>query len=172
MVPEKAGQHRRGRYAACESGDDRQKEQRMKKPPEIIPGTKAKIAAQAEDVHSACAEEGAPQRDIPEAVSWGGRLAAGFVWLYGKLISPLYAPTCRYSPTCSSYAREAFYRHGFFKGCYLSTARILRCHPWAGPHWHDPVPKRFAWRDILGYKRKQSEKSGTEHSAPPDQSAE
>ena len=68
---------------------------------------------------------------------------APFVFLirfYQVCISPLKGgPSCRFTPTCSQYALEAFRRHGPFKGFYLSLRRILRCHPWGG-HGYDPVP--------------------------------
>lgn len=50
--------------------------------------------------------------------------------LYRKYISPLKTkPTCRFIPTCSEYALEAYKIHGFFKGTVLSVWRILRCNP-------------------------------------------
>jgi len=58
---------------------------------------------------------------------------------YRKLISPLLPDTCRFHPSCSAYAEEAVRRHGFFRGFYLSTRRVLRCHP-LNPGGHDPVP--------------------------------
>lgn len=68
---------------------------------------------------------------------------APFVFLirfYQVCISPLKGgPSCRFTPTCSQYALEAFRKHGPFKGLYLSVRRILRCHPWGG-HGYDPVP--------------------------------
>lgn len=58
---------------------------------------------------------------------------------YQVCISPLKPPTCRFTPTCSQYALEAFRRHGPFKGLYLAVRRLLRCHPWGGSGY-DPVP--------------------------------
>ncbi|MCK4941482.1 membrane protein insertion efficiency factor YidD [candidate division WOR-3 bacterium] len=48
---------------------------------------------------------------------------------------------CRFEPTCSSYAIEAFREHGTLKGTVLSIWRILRCNPFFSGGW-DPVPKR------------------------------
>lgn len=61
------------------------------------------------------------------------------VRFYQIAISPLKPPTCRYNPTCSSYALEALKRYGLFKGGLLAIRRIMRCHPWGG-HGYDPVP--------------------------------
>ena len=71
---------------------------------------------------------------------------APFIFLirfYQTCISPLKQPCCRFTPTCSQYALEAFRKHGPFKGLYLTVRRILRCHPWGG-HGYDPVPYRKA----------------------------
>jgi putative membrane protein insertion efficiency factor len=61
------------------------------------------------------------------------------VRLYLICISPFKASCCRFTPTCSSYAREAFLLHGAIKGAMLSFRRICRCHPWGGSGY-DPVP--------------------------------
>ena len=59
---------------------------------------------------------------------------------YKYLISPLIGKSCRYEPTCSTYALEAFSKYGFFIGFKLSLFRIIRCNPWGG-YGYDPVPK-------------------------------
>ena len=59
--------------------------------------------------------------------------------VYKYMISPMFPSACRYTPTCSSYALEAFQKHGPIKGLWLTTKRVLSCHPWGG-HGHDPVP--------------------------------
>ncbi len=60
--------------------------------------------------------------------------------IYQRFVSPLLPPTCRYTPTCSDYAKEAIERFGVFKGSWLATKRILRCHPLAKGGF-DPVEK-------------------------------
>ncbi|MEN8189832.1 MAG: membrane protein insertion efficiency factor YidD [Thermodesulfobacteriota bacterium] len=57
---------------------------------------------------------------------------------YRYLISPLFPPSCRFTPTCSSYALTAIECHGVFKGGYMAVRRILRCHPFS-PGGYDPV---------------------------------
>jgi len=61
------------------------------------------------------------------------------VYFYRYSISPLIAPRCRYTPTCSEYAIEAVKKHGVIKGGWLAIKRISSCHPWGGSGY-DPVP--------------------------------
>jgi putative membrane protein insertion efficiency factor len=49
---------------------------------------------------------------------------------YRYFISPLLGNRCRFYPSCSEYAEEAYQRFGVVKGSYLSTKRLLKCHPW------------------------------------------
>ncbi|MCD7728112.1 MAG: membrane protein insertion efficiency factor YidD [Ruminococcus sp.] len=64
------------------------------------------------------------------------------VKIYQKVISPLFPARCKYYPTCSKYAVDAFKKHGFFKGLILAVWRILRCNPWSNGEI-DPVPEKF-----------------------------
>ncbi len=66
------------------------------------------------------------------------------VYFYKGAISPLLPPSCRYTPTCSTYSIEAVKKHGVVKGIYLSTKRILSCNPWGGSGY-DPVPEKFSF---------------------------
>ena len=53
-------------------------------------------------------------------------------------LSPYFGQQCRFTPTCSHYAIDAFSRYGTLKAVYLTIARLLKCHPWhAGGH--DPI---------------------------------
>ena len=70
------------------------------------------------------------------------------IWLirlYQKFISPIKPPSCRFTPTCSAYAVEAFQKRGFFVGFALTVWRILRCNPFS-KGGYDPVPERGARR--------------------------
>ena len=66
------------------------------------------------------------------------------IWLislYRKFISPIKPPCCRFKPTCSAYALEAYQKRGFFVGTILTVWRILRCNP-LSRGGYDPVPER------------------------------
>ena len=67
------------------------------------------------------------------------RAAIGLIRFYRKSISPLFPPSCRFTPTCSEYGLIAFQRYGFRKGFVLTAKRILKCRP-GGPYGFDPVP--------------------------------
>lgn len=58
---------------------------------------------------------------------------------YQLCISPYKPSCCRFTPTCSAYAIQAFRKHGPIKGLFLTVWRILRCNPWGGSGY-DPVP--------------------------------
>jgi len=57
---------------------------------------------------------------------------------YQLLISPLFPPACRFTPSCSQYAIEAIKSHGVFRGVLMAAWRILRCHPFSAGGY-DPV---------------------------------
>ena len=68
------------------------------------------------------------------------RLAAGFLGLYKRFLSPLLPRACRFEPTCSVYAREAIERYGLLRGGSLAVRRLARCHPFHSGGL-DPVPE-------------------------------
>ncbi|RBM09363.1 membrane protein insertion efficiency factor YidD [Novacetimonas cocois] len=63
----------------------------------------------------------------------------GMIRAYQLVIRPVIGANCRFTPSCSHYARDALARHGAWHGGIMSAWRILRCNPWnAGGY--DPVP--------------------------------
>jgi hypothetical protein len=67
------------------------------------------------------------------------RLLVGAIRLYQIALSPYFGNQCRFTPTCSQYAKDAVIIHGALKGSWLAIRRIGRCHPYH-PGGHDPVP--------------------------------
>jgi len=73
------------------------------------------------------------------------RVCIFLISLYRRYISPLKGrASCRFYPTCSCYAIEAYEKHGFFGGTYLSLRRILRCNPFC-KGGIDKVPEKIVF---------------------------
>ena len=69
-----------------------------------------------------------------------GGAATLLVKAYRSLISPLFGPSCRFSPTCSQYALDAFAGYAFLRACVLIFKRVARCHPFS-TGGYDPIKK-------------------------------
>ncbi len=59
---------------------------------------------------------------------------------YQVTLAPLLSGHCRFIPTCSNYAIDAYRLHGPVRGSWLTLRRLARCHPWGG-NGFDPVPE-------------------------------
>lgn len=66
------------------------------------------------------------------------KMFLGVIRFYQTQISPLKTPSCRFSPTCSTYTYQAIEKYGALKGLYLGLKRILKCHPFH-PGGYDPL---------------------------------
>lgn len=84
----------------------------------------------------------------------------GLVRGYQLLISPHLPSTCRYQPSCSNYAMQAFEQYGAIKGFVLTVHRLLRCHPWGG-HGYDP-PRWFGETSDPVHRPRESVVSGAQ----------
>ena len=69
----------------------------------------------------------------------GVRLAVHLIRLYQYVTPPLVRGSCRFTPSCSQYARESVERHGLVRGIVLTARRLARCHP-LGASGYDPIP--------------------------------
>ncbi len=82
-----------------------------------------------------------------------------FIRFYQLFVSPLIGINCRFYPTCSSYSIEAFKKYGFLKGIFLSSKRVLSCHPLGSygfkPLDNENIPfiKKISYKEIQ-YERK------------------
>jgi putative membrane protein insertion efficiency factor len=76
-------------------------------------------------------------------MSVGAQVAIGAVRAYQWTLRPVIGDNCRFFPSCSEYAIEAFRAHGVARGGCLSAWRIVRCNPWCDGGY-DPVPPPVA----------------------------
>ena len=76
-------------------------------------------------------------------VSWASRGIIAAIQWYRTKISVNTFPTCKYYPTCSTYALTAVERFGAFRGTILTILRLLRCRPWSRGGIDD-VPQKFS----------------------------
>jgi len=64
--------------------------------------------------------------------------------IYKRALSPVlvgvFGHSCRFTPTCGEYGREAVERFGVGKGLWMAAGRFLRCHPFSRGYY-DPVPR-------------------------------
>lgn len=67
------------------------------------------------------------------------KLSIKLINIYQMIPGPWHN-SCRFTPTCSEYAKEAIEEYGFIRGWHLSIKRILRCNPFS-KSGYDPVPK-------------------------------
>lgn len=63
-------------------------------------------------------------------LKWPAKIAIGCIRAYQLVLSPWVGHSCRFTPTCSQYAIEAYQTCGFFKASWLSCKRLAKCHPW------------------------------------------
>ena len=63
------------------------------------------------------------------------------IWGYRLTLGALMGGHCRFSPTCSQYALDAYSMHNPLRATWLVVRRLARCHPLGGSGW-DPVPPR------------------------------
>ncbi len=80
------------------------------------------------------------------------RAALFALLVYKAYLSPLFAGSCRFEPTCSQYAHGAIARFGLGRGSWLALKRLLRCHPFSRSFGFDPVPEKEFPRDAAAVR--------------------
>ncbi|MBQ7153310.1 MAG: membrane protein insertion efficiency factor YidD [Clostridia bacterium] len=96
-------------------------------------------------------------------------ICIGLIRFYQKFLSPLKRnPSCRFYPSCSAYAIQAFQKRGFFAGLILTVYRILRCNPFCAPGY-DPVPDKGFRHHQIPEDEQKSEKGVLKYRRPYEQ---
>ncbi len=114
----------------------------------VFCGADGGVSAPVEDPMNASAngaQDAAPVQGATRR-SAGVRAVLFALDFYKLYLSPLFAGTCRYEPTCSRYAHEAIKRFGVWRGIWLGTKRLSRCHPLSRKFGFDPVPEK--WQEM------------------------
>ncbi|HEV7517555.1 MAG TPA: membrane protein insertion efficiency factor YidD [Thermoanaerobaculia bacterium] len=57
------------------------------------------------------------------------RAVVALLAAYKRHVSPFLPRSCRFTPTCSEYARLALLQQGLLYGGALAASRLLRCQP-------------------------------------------
>ena len=81
---------------------------------------------------------------------------------YQLLVSPILGPRCRFYPTCSSYAKQAFEEQGFSRGCILTLKRLAKCHPFNKGGIDEP-PAEIITAGNLFYRKTHIDRENTDH---------
>jgi len=91
----------------------------------------------AREVRAAGRQESVP----PQRQTAGVKAALVALRIYKVYVSPWFAGSCRFEPTCSVYAYEAIERFGVLRGTWLGLKRLARCQPLSRKFGYDPVPE-------------------------------
>ncbi|MBR6918446.1 MAG: membrane protein insertion efficiency factor YidD [Clostridia bacterium] len=87
--------------------------------------------------------------------------------LYQKFISSGRPASCRFTPTCSSYAIGALEEWGPVVGLVLAVWRVLRCNPFS-KGGYDPVPLRKKHRTAENPAKQESAVDAQDGDTPSD----
>ena len=79
------------------------------------------------------------------------KISLSLIDFYRNELSPFMPKSCRFIPSCSNYAFEAYTKYGAGKGFILTAWRIARCNPFGGRGYDPPRwPPSFMREDDAG----------------------
>lgn len=87
------------------------------------------LAATSREPKDDASTSGREDEHGPDEDTASMKIAMGLLDFYKREVSPLLPKSCRYVPTCSEYARQAYKKYGTSKGFVLTAWRLLRCNP-------------------------------------------
>ncbi|HMP89773.1 MAG TPA: membrane protein insertion efficiency factor YidD [Kiritimatiellia bacterium] len=82
----------------------------------------------------------------------GSRFGVLMIRAYQVTLSAWLGGRCRFYPSCSEYAIEAFQAHGWWKGLWLAIRRLCRCHPFNAGGVDLVPPKTCACEHIRSWR--------------------
>jgi len=66
-------------------------------------------------------------------------ISVSLIKFYQDYIRRTLPASCRFTPSCSEYAKDAILKYGFSKGGFRAVKRLLSCHPFSGKASYDPL---------------------------------
>jgi len=69
------------------------------------------------------------------------QLAIKSLYIYKKTLAIYMGGRCRFYPTCSDYAVQAYQQRNFIYASILTIKRLIKCQP-LGPHGVDMLPNK------------------------------
>lgn len=76
-------------------------------------------------------------------------MARALIVFYQATFAHFLGGRCRYYPSCSHYAVEAYENFSFFKASFLVLKRLISCHPLSRKPFYDPVPSSHQEMSVL-----------------------
>lgn len=67
------------------------------------------------------------------------RIALGLIGIYQQYARAALPDSCRFSPSCSEYTKQAISKYGFLRGAMKGVARLLHCHSFSRRPTEDPL---------------------------------
>lgn len=67
------------------------------------------------------------------------KISLSLIKFYQDYIKQALPASCRFTPNCSEYAKEAILKYGFLKGGFRAVKRLLSCRPFSGKAGYDPL---------------------------------
>jgi putative membrane protein insertion efficiency factor len=71
--------------------------------------------------------------------AWLKKCALLAIESYRIVLAPTFGGVCRFEPSCSQYALQAYKELSFLKATWLTLKRLISCRP-GGRFGYDPVP--------------------------------